>query len=97
PHKPWAPMPITELRLPRSDPYDSSTREEKDLEREINRTVDEALVLMWSGLAGKGELTPEHQRVFAISFKVSEALRKKEYGKAKDLADQALIGARKLA
>jgi len=97
PHKPWAPMPITELRLPRSDPYDSSTGEEKDLEREINRTVDEALALMWSGLAGKGELTPEHQRVFAISFKVSEALRKKEYGKAKDLADQALIGARKIA
>ena len=90
-------MPTAEGRLPRSDPYDSSTREEKDLEREINQTVDEALALMWSGLEGKGELTPEHQRVFAIPFMVYAALRKKEYEKARDLADQALIGAGKLA
>jgi len=47
PHKPWAPMPIVEERLPRPDSYDYLTLEQRALEKEIVQTLDDALTFMW--------------------------------------------------
>jgi len=95
PHKPWAPMPKVEERLPRPDPYDSLTPEERALEKEINQMLDDALNLMWGSLEKKGYSTQLRQ-IFASSFMVNGLLRKKEYEKAKELANQTLENARKL-
>lgn len=89
PHKPWAPMPKVKERLPRPDPYDSLTPEERALEKEIIQTLDDALTLIWSSRE-REELITKNKQILAMSFMVDRALKNKEYEEAKELAAQAL-------
>lgn len=97
PHRPWAPMPKAEERLPRPDPHDSQTHEERELEKGINQTIDEVLTILWSDLEREKEFTEKHHQIFSIPFIVSQALKEKDYKKAKNIAEQAFKEAKKLS
>ena len=96
PHRPWALMPKADERLPRPDPYDSQTVEEKKLEKEVNQKIDEVTTILWSDLEKEKKLTEQHQQIFSSSFLILQALKEKDYKKAKNIAEKALEEAKKL-